>query len=54
MDIWDKVKPCIKDYKIENMDIGDSLLIFFNKKEIKKAKAKKEAAEKQRVLPRSR
>jgi len=41
IDICGKVKTCIKDFKIENMSIGDSLLDFLDKKEIKKAKAKK-------------
>lgn len=40
IDICGKVKPCIKDFKIENMGVGDSLLDFFDKKEIKKSKAK--------------
>ena len=40
IDICGKVKPCINDYKIDNMGVGDSLLDFFEKKEIKKAKAK--------------
>ena len=39
IDLCGKTKPCIKDFKIEKMGVGDSLLDFFTKKEIKKAKA---------------
>ena len=40
IDLCGKIKPCINDFKIEGMGVGDSLLDFFSKKEIKKAKAK--------------
>ena len=41
IDLCGKINPCINDFKIQGMGVGDSLLDFFNKKEIKKTKLKK-------------
>jgi len=41
LDICGKVKICIKDFKIENMGIGDSLIKYFDEKKIKELKKNK-------------